>query len=37
MLNWKNRTVTPAGGVSVIVRLTGTSAGFGGLTGVVVT
>jgi hypothetical protein len=23
MLNWKNKTVTPAGGVSVTVRLTG--------------
>jgi hypothetical protein len=37
MLNWKNRTVTPAGGVSVTVRLTGTVAGFTGLSGVVVT
>ena len=34
MLSWKNRTVTPAGGVSVTVRLT---AGFGLLGGVVVT
>jgi hypothetical protein len=36
MLSWKNRTVTPAGGVSVTVRLTGTSAGFGLLGGGVV-
>ena len=37
MLNWKNRTVTPAGGVSVTVRLTGTSAGFEPPIGVVPT
>jgi hypothetical protein len=36
MLSWKISTVTPAGGVSVTDKLTGTSAGFV-LTGVVVT
>ena len=36
MLNWKKRTVTPAGGVSVTERPTGTVAGAGLLTSVVV-
>jgi hypothetical protein len=37
IFNWKNRTVTPLGGVSVTVRLTGTLAGLELPSGAVVT
>jgi hypothetical protein len=37
MLSWKNRTVTPLGGLSVTVRLTGAVDGFELLAGGVVT